>query len=149
MYDKRVTRCWPAPFADSGNHRQRKEQHELSGARMDIAKLSGFVVGKAVYFGCCISGLELQIPLHREKALPAPGCDEHPFIDLKSQFNPIRVSVRYFPIDPIWTAFCRWSIQKWLIEVYNSSQPKYFCWIQEAKYLFKMPFQNCLQTSPL
>lgn len=79
----------------------------------------------------------VEVSLHGEKASPVPGCDEHPFIDLKSQFNPVRVSVRYFPIDPFWAAFCHWSIQKCLIEVYNSSQAKYFCWIQEANISLK------------
>lgn len=36
--------------------------------------------------------------LCKEETLPAPGCPKHLFIDLKSQFNSTRVSVRYFQI---------------------------------------------------
>lgn len=38
----------------------------------------------------------VEASLCREGALPAPGCPKHPIIELKYQFNSIRVCVRYF-----------------------------------------------------
>lgn len=73
---------------------------------MDIAKVSGFVVGKVVYFGFCISVPEAETSLCREKTLPVPGYDEHPFIAPKSHFNPIRVNIKYCPEWLNWKAFC-------------------------------------------
>lgn len=53
---ERVTRCCPALHADSGNYRQREEQHEPLGAGMDITKSSSFVVGNALASVCWSCG---------------------------------------------------------------------------------------------
>lgn len=143
-----VSGCWPALPSGLGSHRQREEQREHSGAGMDIAKLSGSVVGKALCFGSCRGVLEVWRPPCAERK----PCQHLAALSIHLQtWNPSlfhKGECKIFSIYPFWTTFCCWSRQKCFVEVYNSSQPKCFFWIQRANYLFKMPFQNCLQASP-
>lgn len=69
---ERVTRCCPALSVDWGICCQREEQREPLGAGMDISKLSGFVVRKAVYFSSCsLSGSCICNRCHRKAINPS------------------------------------------------------------------------------